>query len=50
MEKEDYQKLINLKLKLGLAESCACELYEAIKEANQAIRDMILKKDGNNQH
>ena len=38
-------KLVDLKLKLGLAESCACELYEAIKKANEAIREMILRKE-----
>jgi len=45
MEKEDEQKFLDLCIKLRCAESELAEVLDEIKKANEALREMILRKE-----
>jgi len=44
MTKQEYEQMIILSLKLRIAESSLAESLKALKEANQHIRDLIIKE------
>ncbi len=45
MDKNEYEKLIELNLMTRLAESCAEELRDKLHKVNEALRELILRKE-----
>lgn len=44
MNKEEYDKLIDITLKLRIAESMSAELAFLLRKANEVLRELLLKK------
>ena len=45
MTREEYQKLLDITLKLRTVESILCEAVGLLEQANKTLRELVLKKE-----